>query len=520
MHTYTDTLGAVTTTNYDMNGRPTTVVDPKGTTTYTYDGVTGEHRGLVTTLADSLAGSFTATYDADSKLATQTYPGGIVATYSYDNVGALIDINYANGSVSWLEFTAHRDGQSRIATVNNAAGTVTTYGYDNAGRLTTATDNAAGTCTTRAYGFNANSDRTSLATSSFAATAGACTGSGTPTTVNHSYDQADRITDTGYTYDDFGRTLTVPSADAGGQGTLTPGYYTNDLVQQIAGILAGAATTKIYGLDPAGRVLTEAVSGAATLTDHYAAGGDSPSWTATSDGNWTRNVAGLDGNTDAAVTYTAASSTTSTSLQLIDIHGNVAATATPTGTGLAATFTYDEFGNATNPNSLRYGWLGGKERAQAGIGNLALMGVRLYDPATGRFLQVDPVPGGSANDYDYAAQDPINGWDLSGTVPVNMPGGYPGGFGLYFAGRAAAAAEGRAASGGAGRAVGGARAGGRNLAQPPAKPWTGTTGVPRGVGMPGFNKEFPPTPPKGTYKFYIYFFMQTLKAIFNGGTHH
>jgi hypothetical protein len=32
----------------------------------------------------------------------------------------------------------------------------------------------------------------------------------------------------------------------------------------------------------------------------------------------------------------------------------------------------------------------------------------------GRFLQVDPVPGGSANDYDYANQDPINAFDLDG----------------------------------------------------------------------------------------------------------
>jgi hypothetical protein len=42
------------------------------------------------------------------------------------------------------------------------------------------------------------------------------------------------------------------------------------------------------------------------------------------------------------------------------------------------------------------------------------MGQRLYNPNTGRFLQVDPVPGGSANNYDYADQDPINNSDLNG----------------------------------------------------------------------------------------------------------
>jgi hypothetical protein len=33
-----------------------------------------------------------------------------------------------------------------------------------------------------------------------------------------------------------------------------------------------------------------------------------------------------------------------------------------------------------------------------------------------RFLQTDPIPGGSANNYDYANQDPINNYDLGGTA--------------------------------------------------------------------------------------------------------
>ena len=42
------------------------------------------------------------------------------------------------------------------------------------------------------------------------------------------------------------------------------------------------------------------------------------------------------------------------------------------------------------------------------------MGARLYDALLGRFLQVDPVFGGSCNPYDYTCQDPVNGSDLTG----------------------------------------------------------------------------------------------------------
>ena len=46
---------------------------------------------------------------------------------------------------------------------------------------------------------------------------------------------------------------------------------------------------------------------------------------------------------------------------------------------------------------------------------MILMGVRLYQPATGRFMSVDPVAGGSASAYDYCSADPVNCTDLGGT---------------------------------------------------------------------------------------------------------
>jgi hypothetical protein len=42
------------------------------------------------------------------------------------------------------------------------------------------------------------------------------------------------------------------------------------------------------------------------------------------------------------------------------------------------------------------------------------MGVRSYIPQLGRFLQDDPIPGGSANAYAYTYGDPVNTFDLTG----------------------------------------------------------------------------------------------------------
>ncbi len=42
------------------------------------------------------------------------------------------------------------------------------------------------------------------------------------------------------------------------------------------------------------------------------------------------------------------------------------------------------------------------------------MGVRLYTPATGRFLSVDPVHGGNAGAYEYVHADPLSRFDLDG----------------------------------------------------------------------------------------------------------
>jgi RHS repeat-associated protein len=74
----------------------------------------------------------------------------------------------------------------------------------------------------------------------------------------------------------------------------------------------------------------------------------------------------------------------------------------------------------------RFRYLGAKSRPAELPSGIIGMGARFYAPHIGRFLQVDPVKGGSCNDYEYACADPVNRVDLDGAMCKPRSGGYWG----------------------------------------------------------------------------------------------
>lgn len=399
---------------YDLLSRPRVVNDGKASRTFSYDPTTG----LVTGIADSglaIYGTFSASYDADKRIVAETLPAGLTKAHVYDTAGNPKRLTYtrtqdcSSGCV-WMTNTADFNIHGQMVKQNGLptqAGSSANqeYSFDQAGRLSEVRDVSAGQCTVRQYGLDSNSNRTQMKT--FApGSGGACDTSGTPALKNSTFD-SDRITDSGYTYDAFGQTTSVPQDDAGGTGTMAISYYTNGIARSVT----QNGLTQTFEIDPNMRMSKKIKTGTSNTTETYAYAddSDSPVWIQTNAQTWVRYVKGIDGSVAAIQPSSGDSRWT-----INNLRGDMVAEANASGF-LGTAREVNEFGVVKNglPSSRPYGFEGGSQREALTAGGTVAMGARLYIPRTGRFAQTDPVLGGTESPYGYPS-DPINSTDGDG----------------------------------------------------------------------------------------------------------
>jgi RHS repeat-associated protein len=380
-----------------------------GTDSYTDNGTTGE----LETVKDSGVGAFTATRDIEGNITTERYPNGLDANYTYNQVGEPTGLEYkkvtdCSNSCTWYNDTVipsvHGQWRTQTTSVSGGAASTLNYNYDGLGRLTEVQETPAGQgCTTRLYVYDEDGNRTSQTTRTPGSEGKCATTGGTSTT--HTYDTADRLDETGVSYDPFGNTTELPAADAGGTA-LTSTYYVNDTLasQEQNG------ETISYKLDPAGRIRETTATG--TTISHYSGAGESPAWTINKETEaWTRNVANVAGALAAIQT-----SSEGNTLQLANLHGDIIGTASTSESEskLALANETTEYGVPHTTVTSKHSWLGTTGVSTELPTGVIDMGARTYIPALGRFEQTDPQPGGSTNAYAYTFDDPVNQADPSG----------------------------------------------------------------------------------------------------------
>lgn len=415
--TKTTPAGALAYT-WDRAGNLKTATDPAGITTYHYDIVNRLHQvdeptGRKTLFAYDAAGRRTDTwYNTGTGIA---YLGNAVvppanfaahAKASYDSDDQLIGLKTTRASsdadanrISQLSYAytvptnspcsgamAGRPTDIRHAVTDVVAAKMTSYCYDSAGRLTSATTPGG---PAYAYGYDANTNRTS-------GPEGA-----------HTVNSGDQLTDPLFSYDADG------NLTAG--GSLAALAYNG--ISQTTSITPIGDTPTAYsyaGVGQAERTRSgpPADLGLPSLPKTTALHGLLGLATETTAGATTSYVRDADGSLIAERTPSG------DFYYIFDGQGSVIALVDPSGTQRAA-YSYDPYGGHATATEMNGSQPPNPWRWNASYlddTGLYKMGERYYDPTLGRFTQVDPVEGGSCNDYDYVCGDPVNETDLSGTA--------------------------------------------------------------------------------------------------------
>jgi len=426
----TETIGTVSTTTRtesDLLGRTVRTVDRYGIESrIVYDVRTGNVASTTITAPGVAPVIASNTYDSKGALASNAVDGRTVSTFTYNPDGTARSIAYGNGvtmttafneqnrlvNSAWStpsgRFANSREisagGNVSAETLEAPTGTSTfSYVHDSNGRLSQATVTAGLVPAAKSWQWTFDDASNRL-------TQRMTTNGAENVDYTYAYNRASQLTSTtdpaasgGITYDAQGNALTVG-----------PDSFTYDKANNVVSATDGTVTVN-YERDFAGAVIAKAtVGGPSAGTIRYSSTGvlldaDSKAYALTYS---------LDGGVNVTKALTPGAATR---WQFTGINGDLFFTTDDAGAVQGSAQAFDPYGqvlttpNAPQPTLPSTTW-------EAGTGNESeslktsyqLMGARVYIPALGRFAQLDPKVGGSANGYDYVNQDPVNFSDPTG----------------------------------------------------------------------------------------------------------
>lgn len=430
---YTDVFNRTTTTTYDQAGRVVETAAPGDVRATTYDAYGRADISRIGTTPGVTSPIAQVGYNSVSKeVQNVAYYGGVngwignstISDISRDGSGRTNGLEWRLASEpQWSNTFITKDvlfysqsGKVKDQHIDNIDAYVpnNNFNYDAVGRLTQAYVPGR----TLGYNFSADANCPShggLANSYKNTNRRYATDGGVG--QYYCYDNADRLT-----WSTDARYANPVHDGRGNMTSMGSGANATTMTYDIASrhlSTTKSGSTITYIRDAKDRIVERKVNGSTVARYAYCGAGDSPCATLDGANNVVERTIGLPGG--AAVTKRASGDVWS----YPNIQGSIVATANSAGVKQGATVNYDPFGQlitGTTPDNQQgnfdNGYLGQHQRmteTEAGL-NVIEMGARQFAPGLGRFMEVDPIDGGSANDYDYTNADPLNQTDLSGEV--------------------------------------------------------------------------------------------------------